>query len=66
MFTSFTLTEIARQRQSVLMACSDRYRLTRRSSKNASQSKNASETYGSVVEMPRPRARTVAGEALVA
>ncbi len=61
MFTSFTLnSEIARQRQSVLMARSDRYRQSRRSSKVVS------ETCGIVVEMPRPRARTVASEALVA
>ena len=61
MFTSFTLnSEIARQRQSVLMARSDRDRQTRRSSKIVS------ETCGSVIEMPRPRARTVASEALVA
>lgn len=60
MFTSFTLTEIARQRQSVLMARSNRDRQIRRSSKITP------ETCCAVIEMPRPQARASGSEALVA
>ncbi len=61
MFTSFTLnSEIARQRQSVLIARSARYRATRR------LAPMVPETCGSLIELPAARVHLSHAESLVA
>ena len=61
MYTSFTLnSEIARQRHSVLIARSARYRASRRSTAAVP------ETSGSLVELPAALAVSTCDECLVA
>lgn len=61
MFTSFTLNlEIARQRQTVLMARSARRRASRRSAPVVP------ETCGSLIELPAARVHTTTCDSLVA
>ncbi len=61
MFPNFTLnSEIARQRQTVLMARSTRYRASRRSAPVVP------DTCGSLIELPAARTHTTTRESLVA
>jgi len=61
MYSSFTLnSEIARQRQTVLMARSARYRATRPSAPIVP------ETCGSLIELPAVRVHTTTFDCLVA